>query len=293
MRNKGRILAFLVATALAAISLSACGSMGKDALPSSAGTGDSAEASASGVREISVGEAPTEETSPEETSPEETDPPEETDDGWTLSLSTASEEWTEAMESYKKFLSGETIRWVDGDPLVSAGMQFMTEDINGDGIPELIVHNREYPEFGTIGVYTYHGFTDELCGGDELGSYYPGTGVFTSVHLVTKSDGNLSKTEEVYWYLKDTSELSTAARMVNWQLQIGLHETMNDGADDYYWLGVYHDDESEAWANGSHDPISQEEFETSLQSLTGGAEKVQIQPNWVDNNEENREAYLN
>lgn len=204
----------------------------------------------------------------------------------------AKAESAEAMEAYREFLSEDTILWVDGDPLFAGGVQFMTEDINGDGVPELIVHNREYPEFGRIGVFTYHGFVDGLGGGDELGFYYPETGVFTTTYIVTKTNGEVSKTQDVYLYLEDAAELSTATQIVKWRLQIGLHETLASGEERFYWQGIYEKDHQDEWAAGSTEQISKEAFETNLSALTGGVEGTQLVADWLNNNAENRNQYL-
>lgn len=206
-------------------------------------------------------------------------------------LGGAVAESTEAMAAYRKFLSEDTILWVDEKPLFAGGVQFMTEDLNGDGVPELIVHNREYPEFGRIGIYTYHGFVDAVGGGEELGFYYPGTGVIVERYIVTKTSGEVSKVQDLYIHLGDAAELPDT-RIVKWRLPIGLDETLTGGEERYYWQGLYAEEIQDEWAIRSTEPVSREDFEAHLSELIGGVSPVQIEAAWVNNNEENRNQYL-
>lgn len=210
-----------------------------------------------------------------------------------LSLgNSAKAEAAEAMEAYRKFLSEDTIRWVDEEPLFARGVQFMTQDLNGDGVPELIVHNREYPEFGRFGIFTYHGFVDDVAGSEELGSYYPGTGVLVLPYVVTKTSGEISKRQDLYVHFPDAAELSTSEQLVNWQLQIGLHETLANGEERFYWQGIYEKERQDEWAVASTVQVDQETFEANLLSLTGDAVQTPLEANWLDNREENLNQYL-
>lgn len=197
----------------------------------------------------------------------------------------SSEEWDETMECYQKFLSRETIQWTGGEEImVTEEFQFFVEDITGDGIPELFV-KLPYYCYGWVGIFTrVSGVAEDIAYCDEPGGYYPGTGVYTVVSNVDYQGNPIEKTTESYKYLKDLSQYSSG--VVKGQTSVGDTET-KDGATQYYWSGVYNADAPNDW-----EEVSQEEFESELQTLTNGVEKVQIPTNWQYNTEENRDQYL-
>lgn len=200
------------------------------------------------------------------------------------------EECTEAIEGYKRFLSRDSIPWNGGEEiLLSEAVQFLTEDITGDGIPELFVRIPSYC-YGWIGIFTcVSGTIEDISYCDELGGYYPGTGVFTSLATADYQGNTVEKSTENYQYLKDISEYSSG--VVMWRTTIGS-TTTKDGTTEYYWQGVYDEETEEKWAEASWEAIPEEEFESNLELLTSGVEKLMIEENWLDNNEENRDKYL-
>ena len=189
----------------------------------------------------------------------------------------------EALKRYRDYLSRDTIYWTGtegtGVP-VTEQMKFMTEDLNGDGIPELLVKNTE-DIYGLIEIYTCGEFgVNEVTSCDELGVYYPGTPVFTEPvrHTIIY---------ENYLYLVGVPDANAS-----WRLKVG--EICNyDTGTEYYWYGVYEEDTADEWYDNGATPLSEAEFQAKLDELTGGAERTELsEDDWHDNTAENRQKYL-
>lgn len=194
------------------------------------------------------------------------------------------------MNEYRGFLGMEDIPWNGGERLNTAGLKFMTEDLNGDQIPELLVKS-PVDIYGTIGVYSCKkSGMFYVCYGENLGWYYPGTGVFVILSEVSQN-GNPIKEHEVYYYMEDISERTEPVK--SWSLNTGVHTRYFDGREEQYvWCGVYDEAREEEYAEATQTYISQAEFEDKLAQLTKNVSKTEIGDNWIENTKENRDEYL-
>lgn len=197
---------------------------------------------------------------------------------------------TGVMDEYRSFLGMDDIPWTGGERIFTEGLKFMTEDVNGDGIPELFVKS-PVDVYGTMGIYSRNksGICD-ICYGDDMGWYYPGTGVFVVLSELSK-DGNPVKETEVYYYLEDISERTEPIE--GRSFNVGVHIHYFDEREDQYMLyDAYDGENGEEYAETAPHYISQAEFEGKLSELTGSASKTNLDGSWIENTKENREKYL-
>ncbi|NCB94608.1 MAG: hypothetical protein EOM40_18970 [Clostridia bacterium] len=192
------------------------------------------------------------------------------------------------MESYREMLEEDMIFWNAGTQVSTGGMQFMLVDIDGNGIPELIL-KLPYDSYGYIGIYAYTkpGTIDVgFC--DKLKWYYPGTGIYVTSY---EKDNNAGE-EITYAYLEDISERESTVEYESWKTMVGTYVDRTNGDDHYYWCGRYDEAHEAEWAEKTHTDCSEEEFNTELAALTGSTAQKEFPDDWYDNTAENREKYL-
>ena len=86
----------------------------------------------------------------------------------------AASKKTKAMNAYKEFLAAETIEW-DGSEYDASELEFLTADIDGDKVPELVISY-----YATEKIYTYkNNKVKHVLQGDIV--------IYPKEHIVTNS----------------------------------------------------------------------------------------------------------
>lgn len=214
-----------------------------------------------------------------------------------------SEEWTSAMEVYRELLEGtyNEAYAADYDTYGSTvynalfSDSFWVEDLNSDGIPELLLAD---PEGHTLFYTCNHGLADDMgyCLGGSTIWYYPGTGVFAVCN---------NGYENIYNYLGSLEDHNLGVS--SFGIEIGYESILETNS-----LGIYRDwygeqdwdvnrddydsaeDYEAARLPDCEKDISEERFQELLKGFVGDTERVELPPTteWYDNTEENRSEYL-
>lgn len=204
-----------------------------------------------------------------------------------------SKEWKNAMETYKKFLAQGSVSWITEDFAMDESIKFMTKDINEDGVPELFLL-APYRDVRRCESYTV--VSDgmmELDAFDEFNGYYPGTGVFSC--KLYENDHTFDQGGETwFYYMDDSSKYSIMDLNAN-NMAIGLIKNAFPKIErpaEYHWGGILIEGNEDMRYEKFKQSISETDFYTNLKELIGDTELVSIAEEWIDNTEENRNAYL-
>ncbi len=175
-----------------------------------------------------------------------------------------------AIKAYQKFLGQSQIEW-SGKKYLSSDFQFILEDVNSDGVPELLLHNRGKNVFhyqGYQAVYYYSNKKIEhAVTGDKIVSYYPKKGVVISEH------GGMGS-YRCYWKIPK-NEKKSVSRIGDILL---LYPNKKLGEKTIY-----------VWYNGDKQTeVSKSTFNSLLKKAVG-SKKVKIKSSqWKDNTAANR-----
>lgn len=226
---------------------------------------------------------------------------EEADDGNVVSGETEHGwGWQQALEGYGKYL--ENVEIAD---TYDESAFYLLGDINGDGIPELLVKTGHVDWIDAIGDYSYEIELDTyipssagenqfysnlqvktVATGDGTGGwYYPGTGV------IAMNNGEGEDYAEYYYFPECTTDLE------NWPGDTMIGEIgMRSGEEVNYWKGKYDTNAAEETYRfpDEEGSVDRKTFKKLLKQITGGVKETDFPSadEWHSNTEENRETYL-
>jgi hypothetical protein len=206
---------------------------------------------------------------------------------------TKSKEWKNAMETYKKFLTKDSVSWITEDIVMDESMKFMIKDINEDGRPELFLRA---PYRDVCWCESYTVVSDgimEMTAFDEFNGYYPGTGVFS--YKTYENDHMLDQGGFTWFYFMDDAAKYSAWDEYSRALGVGYIKNAYPEIErtaQYYWGGILTEENQDTYSEDIKNPISEDEFNTNLKELIGDTKLESITEEWLPNTEENRNTYL-